>query len=87
MEEIRKEPLLSTEEAEFLQARAERLRRETDKALLISPGKTGIPIVGSIPDFLFLLVSDKNYVRDLFSIRTEKALKSLEVLKNMWVTI
>jgi hypothetical protein len=81
LETIKKEGPITKAEAAFLQERAERLRRETDKALLATAGKTGIPQVGSIPDFLCLLFTDKTYVGDLFSIRTELALKSLEILK------
>jgi len=34
--------------------------------------------VGSIPDFLVLMVTDPAYVRDLFEVRTETALDNLE---------
>jgi hypothetical protein len=80
--EARKQNRLSAKELEFLQARAEKLRKETDKALLLGCwGKVGLPWVGSIPDFLCLLATDRAYVKDLFAIRTETAIRNLEKLK------
>ena len=82
LDEAEKENHLSTEELEFLQARAEKLRKETDKALLLGCwGQMGLGGVGSIPDFLMLLAMDQGYVRDLFAIRTETAIGNLEKLK------
>ncbi len=83
LEELKGQDLLGSAELEFLQERAERLRRETDKALHLGCwGKLGLPSVGSIPDFLCLLASDRGYVRDLFAVRTETALANLEQLKS-----
>jgi uroporphyrinogen-III decarboxylase len=66
---------------EFLAARAARLRRETDKALLLGCwGRFGLSWVGSIPDFLVLMGTDPDYVRRLFEFRTEMALANLERL-------
>lgn len=82
LEEVRKENLITAEELEFLAARAETLRRETDKALLLGCwGWVGLPWVGSIPDFLCLMATDPAYVKELFSLRTETALKNLEKFK------
>jgi len=79
LEEVKKENHLSNEELEFLAARAEMLRRETDKALLLGCwDKVGLPQVGSIPDFLCLLATDPGYVKDLSAVRTETALNNLE---------
>ena len=79
LEEVKKENHLSNEELEFLAARAEMLRRRTDKALLLGCwDKVGLPQVGSIPDFLCLLATDPGYVKDLSAVRTETALKNLE---------
>jgi hypothetical protein len=79
---VAQENTLSTEDLELLQARAERLRKETDKALLLGCwGKVGLPAVGSIPDFLCLLATDRAYVRDLFAVRTETAIRNMEKLK------
>jgi len=81
LSKVRDENRLTDESLEFLQARAERLRAETDKALLLGCwGKTGLPWVCSIPDFLMLLGTDRAYVKDLFEIRTEVALSNLEKL-------
>jgi len=82
LEEVRKENIVTSEELEFLAARAEMLRRETDKALLLGCwGQVGLPWAGSIPDFLCLLAMDRAYVKDLFALRTETALKNLEKFK------
>ena len=82
LEDVKKENHFTTAELEFLAARAERLRKETDKALLLGAwGKFGLGIVGSIPDFLMLLVLDKGYIKDLFEIRTETALSNMEKAK------
>ena len=80
--EVRAGSRLSPADAEFLQARAEYLRRTTDKALVLGCwGKLGLPWVGSIPDFLVLLATRPDYVRDLFKLRTEVALENLETLQ------
>jgi len=82
LDEIKKENHLSRKELEFLQKRAEKLRKETDKALLLGCwGKVGLPSVGSIPDFLCLMAMDKTYIKDMFAIRTETAIKNMELLK------
>jgi hypothetical protein len=79
--EARREHLIGDEELEFLQARAEHLRRTTDKSLLLGAWDyVGLAWVGSIPDFLMLLLSDTAYVRDLFAARTEAAIRNLEKL-------
>jgi hypothetical protein len=76
--EVRKEEHLGSEELEFLAARAQSLRRDTDKALLLGAwGKVGLSWVGSIPDFLVLQALDPGYVRELFAVRTETALENL----------
>ncbi|MFH1904436.1 MAG: uroporphyrinogen decarboxylase family protein [bacterium] len=82
LDEIKKENHISGKELEFLQERAEKLRKETDKALLLGCwGKVGLPTVGSIPDFLCLMATDRTYVKDMFAIRTETAIKNMELLK------
>jgi uroporphyrinogen-III decarboxylase len=82
LEEVRKENLITGEELEFLAHRAEILRRTTDMALILGCwGWVGLPWVGSIPDFLCLMATDPAYVKDLFSVRTETALKNLEKFK------
>jgi len=79
LEQVRREYRLQSEQLEFLAARAEHLRRTTDKALFLGCWDYfGLPWVGSIPDFLVLMVTDPAYVRDLFEVRTETALDNLE---------
>jgi hypothetical protein len=81
LSDVRREHVLGTAELEFLQARAEHLRATTDKALMLGAwDATGLSWVGSIPDFLMLMATDKRYVRDLFAVRTEVALENLEKL-------
>lgn len=82
LDEIKKENHLSLQELEFLQKRAEKLRKESDKALFLGCwGKVGLPAVGSIPDFLCLMAMDKTYIKDMFAIRTETAIKNMGLLK------
>jgi hypothetical protein len=82
LEGLRREGLLPAAELEFLAARAEGLRRQTDKALLLGCwDRVGLPWVGSIPDFLVLQALDPGYVRELFAVRTETALDNLERLE------
>ena len=79
--QVRTEHLLTTQELEHMQARAEHLRKTTDKALMLGPwDSTGLPWVGSIPDFLMLMLTEKAYVRDMFAARTEVAIANLEKL-------
>ena len=82
MDEVRAKMLRNDAEIEFMRARAERLRKETDKALLLGAwGSLGLGGVGSIPDFLCLLATDRAYVQELFAVRTETAIENLE---RMW---
>lgn len=79
LKEIKKENHYSSQELEHMAERAEKLRKTTDKALVLdSWGKLGLAGVGSMPNFLMLLYSDKNYVKELFKIRTEIAIANLE---------
>ncbi len=78
---VRAEHVLEPRELEHMQARAQRLRAETDKALMLGAwDATGLPWVGSIPDFLMLTATDPGYVRELFEARTEAALENLQRL-------
>jgi hypothetical protein len=80
--ELRRENHLSPQELDFLQARAEHLRRTTDKALFLGCwGKFGLPWVGSFTDFLVLSLTDQAYVKDMFAVRTETALLNMERVK------
>ncbi len=82
LDEIRKRFHLPDWEIEFVQQRAERLRKDTDKALLLGCwGNLGLGSVGSIPDFLCLLATDPSYVKDLHVVQTEVAIANMERLK------
>jgi hypothetical protein len=83
LEEIKKENHLSNEELEYISERAEKLRKTTDKALVLDQwSKVGIDPVGSIPNFLELLYLDRKYISDLYKIRTDTAIKNLIKLKS-----
>jgi len=83
LKSIEKEKYISNEELEFMAKRAEKLRKTTDKALILDQWESiGLDWVGSIPDFLVLLYTNKKYVIELFNIRTEVAIKNLENLKH-----
>ncbi|MGQ9553485.1 MAG: uroporphyrinogen decarboxylase family protein [Anaerolineae bacterium] len=86
LEEVRRAAWkLTDEDLHFLQERADYLRRYTDKALVLGPwGSTGMGYVGSVPDFLCLLATDKAYVRDLFVLHTELALGNL---RRLWEAV
>ncbi len=80
-EAVRAEHLLDSRELDHLQARAEHLRATTDKALMLGAwDSTGLPWVGSIPDFLMLTATDPSYVKEVFAARTEAALENLRLL-------
>ncbi len=82
LKEIKTQTILRTWELEYIAKRAENLRSKTDKALVLDQFTSiGLPWVGSIPNFLVMLYSNKKYVMDLFKIRTESAIKNLEKLK------
>jgi hypothetical protein len=82
LEEMKKENHLQPYELEYMAERAERLRSETDKALFLDQwNNVGLAWVGSIPNFLMLMYSDKEYVKDLFKIRTETSIKNFEKIK------
>jgi len=82
LREVRRENLLTNQELEHLEKRAKELRASTDKALVLGCwGALGLGAVGSIPNWLMLLGTDKGYVRSLFAIRTEVALENLSRLK------
>jgi hypothetical protein len=82
LEEIKGENHLQPDELEYMAERAGVLRARTDKALLLDQwSKVGVTWVGSIPNFLMLLYTDKEYVKDLFKIRTETSIKNFEKIK------
>jgi hypothetical protein len=68
----------SDEDLRFMCDRAAYLRAHTDKALILTALDCwGLPLVGSIPESLMLLATDRDYVRELLAIRTEWALGNL----------
>ena len=74
---------LDEETLTYLQEKALNLRRNTDKALVLTPWSPpilGPAMVGSLPNWLSLLVTEPRYVGELFELATETALDNLELL-------
>ena len=77
--------VLGDETLRAFEERARHLRRNTDKALVLgSWGATGVHYVGRLTEFLCLLGSDREYVRDLFALCTETAIENLGL---MWQAV
>lgn len=82
LEQVKKEAHVTTEVLEFLAGRAEHLRSSTDKALVLGCWDNfGLAGVGGLPDYLCLMLTDKDYLKALFEVRTETALKNMEKVK------
>lgn len=78
---LREEYLLTEDELEFMAKRASFLRKETDKALIAGFWlKSGLGIIGSIPDFLSLIALDKAYIREFLKKKQEIVLENLRLL-------
>jgi len=76
-----KDRRVSDEELEWLRSRAERLRRETDKAVVLAGWPyMGLDYTGSLTDWWALLARDPRYVKELFALSTEVALRNLPLL-------
>ena len=73
--------LVSDDVVTFMADRARTLRTSTDKALALGAwGATGMHYVGRLTEFWCLLATDREYVRDLFALSTEAAIRNLERL-------
>ena len=73
--------LVTDETLDVLRTRSEHVRRNTDKAALLgSWGMTGMHYVGKLTEFLCLLSTDREYVKDLFEVSTDAAIANLERL-------
>ena len=72
---------LTDETLSHLQTQAQTLRRDTDKALVLTNwgGVTGPPSVGSLPEWLVLLASEPNYVGELMARGAEVAADNLKL--------
>jgi hypothetical protein len=71
---------LTDEALRYLQTQARFLRRTTDKALVLTnwgEAALGPPMVGSLPDWLVLLVSEPDYVGELMDLGAEIAVDNL----------
>jgi len=81
LDNLREKYLLTEEEIEWMARRASLLRKETDKALVAGLWlKSGLGIIGSIPDFLALIALDKEYVKEFLSKKQEIILENLKML-------
>jgi len=82
LDNLKEKCSLTEEEIEYMVKQASFLRRETDKALLVSFWlKSGLGIIGSIPDFLMLIALDKGYVKEFLYKKQEIIMKNL---KSLW---
>jgi uroporphyrinogen-III decarboxylase len=73
---------LTDEELSYLQEKANVLRRTTDKALIMTNwGKAvlGPPMVGSLTEWLILMVTEPGYVQELMDLGTEIAIDNLKL--------
>jgi uroporphyrinogen-III decarboxylase len=73
---------LTDDVLEVLQTKARLLRRTTEKALILTnwgEAILGAPMVGSIPEWLVLLVSEPDYVSELMHLGAEIAIDNLEL--------
>jgi hypothetical protein len=73
---------LTDEVLRYMQERARFLRRNTDKALVLTnwdQAVLGPPFVGSLPEWLILLVSEPGYMRELTDLATEIAIDNLKL--------
>jgi uroporphyrinogen-III decarboxylase len=67
---------------EYITETARTLRQTTDKALVLTnwgEATLGPPMVGSVPDWLMVLVSEPGYVAELMDLATEIALDNLKM--------
>ncbi len=70
--------IVTDAELEHMAAEARRLRAETDKALVLNGlPYLGVGYVGTLPDFMALLASDREYVKELFAMTSARALRNL----------
>lgn len=82
LDNLREQYLLREEELEFMAERASFLRKETDKALIAGFWlKSGLGIIGNIPDFLTLVALDKGYVREFLYKKQEIIMENLKLLR------
>jgi uroporphyrinogen-III decarboxylase len=66
----------------YLQDKAKHYRENTDKALILTnwgEAVLGTPTVGSIPEWLTLLVTDQAYVKELFDLANEIGVDNLQL--------
>jgi len=78
---LREECTLTEEDLEFMAERASFLRKETDKALIAGAWlKSGLGIIGSIPDFFSLIALDKGYVKEFLYRKQEIIMGNLRLL-------
>lgn len=73
---------LTDESLRYLQEKAHTLRRATDKALVMTnwgDAVLGPPSVGSLTEWLVLMVSEPEYVHDLMALGAEVAIDNLKL--------
>jgi len=82
LEEVRATATRPTDDdLDWMRERADWIRQNTDKAVLLGCWTAvGLGSVGSMPDFLCLLATDREYVRDLIALRAEILIENLSIL-------
>jgi uroporphyrinogen-III decarboxylase len=80
LNKLREEYLLTEEEIEFMANRSSYLRKETDKALVAGLWVKGsLGTIGSLPDFLISIASDKGYVKEFLHKKQEIVMENLRL--------
>lgn len=81
LDNVRQDNLLTDEELEWMAKRAELLRNETDKALVGGFWtKSGLGIIGNIPDFLMLIALDKPFVKEYLYVKQAVVMENIKLL-------
>ena len=73
---------LKEEDLKYLADKARVLRESTDKALILTPWGTcmlGTASVGSVTDWLILLITEPSYVGELMDLTAERAVENLKL--------
>ncbi len=73
--------IFTDEELKFISKNADYLYKHTDYAILGQFWKGGLDLVGNFSDSMVLLISEPDYVNDLFSAEVEKSIENLKLYK------
>jgi uroporphyrinogen-III decarboxylase len=80
LDSLRDDTLLIDEELKYMQQRAKMLRETTDKALVGGIWlHSGLAIIGSIPDYLELLILEREFVKEFLHKKHEIVMENLSL--------